>query len=51
MPNPFDGAARPGEVDGAPWKSMRGGGVRYAYYDTVPLPGFLIETLNPGGKA
>ncbi|WP_027931808.1 VOC family protein [Amycolatopsis thermoflava] len=32
-------------------ESMRGGGVRYAYYDTVPQLGFLIETLNPGGRA
>ncbi|MGE3288195.1 MAG: VOC family protein [Pseudonocardia sp.] len=32
-------------------ESMRGGGVRYAYYDTVPQLGFLIETLNPGGPA
>ncbi|SDG24077.1 Glyoxalase/Bleomycin resistance protein/Dioxygenase superfamily protein [Pseudonocardia oroxyli] len=30
-------------------ESMRGGGVRYAYYDTVSQLGFLIETLNPGG--
>lgn len=28
--------------------SVRGGGVRYAYYDTVPLLGFLTETLNIG---
>ncbi|MEQ3553332.1 VOC family protein [Pseudonocardia nematodicida] len=30
-------------------ESMRGGGVRYAYYDTLAQLGFLIETLNPGG--
>jgi catechol 2,3-dioxygenase-like lactoylglutathione lyase family enzyme len=30
-------------------ESMRGGGVRYAYYDSVPFLGFLIETLNPRG--
>ncbi|PXY36629.1 VOC family protein [Prauserella flavalba] len=30
-------------------ESMRGGGVRYAYYDSVPFLGFLLETLNPGG--
>lgn len=28
--------------------SVRGGGVKYAYYDTVPLLGFLTETLNIG---
>ncbi|GAB3563832.1 VOC family protein [Amycolatopsis endophytica] len=32
-------------------ESMRGGEIRYAYYDTVPFLGFLIETLNAGGKA
>ncbi len=31
--------------------SVRGGGVRYAYYDSVPCLGFLIETLNPRGSA
>ncbi|MEZ7003087.1 VOC family protein [Streptomyces sp. AD55] len=31
--------------------SARGGGVRYAYYDSVPYLGFLIETLNPRGSA
>jgi hypothetical protein len=30
---------------------MRGGGVRYAYYDSVPFLGFLIETPNPEGAA
>lgn len=28
--------------------SARGGGIRYAYYDTVPLLGFLTETLDIG---
>ena len=32
-------------------ESMRGGGVRYAYYDSVPFLSFLIETLNPAGAA
>ncbi|MGI5911421.1 MAG: VOC family protein [Syntrophomonadaceae bacterium] len=26
--------------------SVRGGGVKYAYFDTVPSLGFIIETLN-----
>lgn len=30
--------------------SVRGGGVRYAYYDTVPLIGFLTETLGIGAS-
>ena len=32
-------------------ESVRGGGVRYAYYDSVPFLGFLIETLNHEGVA
>jgi catechol 2,3-dioxygenase-like lactoylglutathione lyase family enzyme len=32
-------------------ESMRSGGVRYAYYDSVPFLGFLIETLDPEGAA
>jgi methylmalonyl-CoA/ethylmalonyl-CoA epimerase len=28
--------------------SLRGGEIRYAYYDTVPALGFLIETLDIG---
>lgn len=31
--------------------SVRGGGVRYAYYDTVPMLGFLTETLDIGRAA